>query len=304
MYLSFTNTIAKGFAMKQEVAFYSEGCKLIGDLYLPDTIADGAALPTVVLCHGFAGIREILLPDYAEFFAKSGFAALVFDYRGFGDSEGERGRLVPAEQVVDIRNALTFMETLPQVDASRLGLWGTSFGGANAVYTAAVDKRVKCISVQITFASGERMVAGGMNPEEKGKLMATLKKAWQRAVTKNKPMALNMDQILTDADSKAFYRETVESHPKLKNRLPLLTIKESMECRPEERIGSLGIPIMIIGATGDIVCPVEESKILYDKAAEPKELVIIENARHYDVYEGEYFRLSAGKALEWFGKYL
>ncbi len=290
--------------MKQEVVFYSEGSKLIGDLYLPDTVAEGAKLPTVVLCHGFAGIREILLPAYAEFFAKNGYAALVFDYRGFGDSEGERGRLVPTEQVVDIRNAITFTQTLPQVDPNRIGLWGTSFGGANAVYTAAIDKRVKCLSVQITFASGERMVAGGMNDEERTKMLATLQKAWQRAVTKNKPLMLNMDQILTDPDSKAFYRKTVEAHPKLKNRLPLTTIKESMECRPEQLISNLTIPVMIIGATGDIVCPVEESKILYKKAKEPKELFIIDNARHYDVYEGEYFKLSAGKALEWYSKYL
>ncbi len=239
------------------------------------------------MCHGFSGIREILLPPYAEFFAQNGFAALVFDYRGFGDSEGERGRLVPAEQVVDIRNAITFMETLPQVDPARIGLWGTSFGGANAIYTAAIDKRVKCISVQITFGSGERMVAGGMNDEAREKLMSTLQKAWQRAVTKNKPLMLNMDQILTDPDSKEFYQKTVEIHPKLKNRLPLLTIKESMECKPENHIAGLSIPVMIIGATGDIVCPVEESKILYEKASQPKELFIIEGARHYDVYEGE-----------------
>jgi len=290
--------------MKQEVVFYSEGSKLIGDFYLPETLTDGTKLPSVVLCHGFAGIREILLPPYAELLAQNGFAALVFDYRGFGDSEGERGRLVPAEQVVDIRNAITFMETLPQVDSSRIGLWGTSFGGANAIYTAAIDKRVKCISVQITFGSGERMVAGGMNAEEREKLIGTLQKAWQRAVTKNKPLYLTMDQILTDPDSKAFYQKTVVTNPKLKNRLPLTTIKESMECRPENHIAGLGIPVMIIGATGDIVCPVEESKILYEQAREPKELFIIENARHYDVYEGEYFKLSAGKALEWYQKYL
>ena len=290
--------------MKQEVVFYSENCKIVGDLYLPDSCSDGDRLPAVVLCHGFSGIREILLPPYAELFAQNGFAALVFDYRGFGDSEGERGRLVPAEQVVDIRNAITFMETLPQVDPMRIGLWGTSFGGANAIFTAAIDKRVKCISVQITFASGERMVAGGMNDEAREKLLSTLQKAWQRAVTKNKPMYLNMDQILTDPDSKEFYQKTVEIHPKLKNRLPLMTIKESLECRPEDHIADLGIPVMIIGATGDIVCPVQESKILYEKAREPKELFIIDGARHYDVYEGEYFKLSAGKALEWYNKYL
>ncbi|MBN2108819.1 MAG: alpha/beta fold hydrolase [Deltaproteobacteria bacterium] len=290
--------------MKQEVVFYSENCKIIGDLYMPDNLTDGEKLPAVVLCHGFSGIREILLPPYAEFFAQNGFAVLVFDYRGFGDSQGERGRMVPAEQVVDIRNAITFMETLPQVDPGRIGLWGTSFGGANAIYTAAIDRRVKCISVQITFASGERMVTGGMNDEAKEKLTSTLQKAWQRAVTKNKPLMLNMDQILTDPDSKEFYQKTVDIHPKLKNRLPLLTIKESMECKPEHHIAGLCIPVMIIGATGDIVCPVEESKILYAKASQPKELFIIEGARHYDVYEGNNFALSAGKALEWYAKYL
>ncbi len=147
--------------MKQEIVFYSENCKIAGDLYLPDSLGEGCRLPAVVLCHGFSGIREILLPPYADFFSQNGFAACVFDYRGFGDSEGERGRLVPAEQVVDIRNAITFLETLPQVDPARIGLWGTSFGGANAIYAAAIDTRVKCLSVQITFGSGERMVAGG-----------------------------------------------------------------------------------------------------------------------------------------------
>jgi fermentation-respiration switch protein FrsA (DUF1100 family) len=51
-------------------------------------------------------------------------------------------------------------------------------------------------------------------------------------------------------------------------------------------------------------CPVKESKILYEKAREPKELFIIDSARHYDVYEGEHFKLSAGKVLEWHNKYL
>ena len=162
------------------------------------------------------------------------------------------------------------METLKELAADRIGLWGTSFGGANAITTASIDNRVKCLTVQITFGSGERMVAGGMDPEQKAKIRATLKKAWQRAVVKNKPLMLNMDQILTDEDSKAFYRETVEKHPKLKIRLPITTIKESLEYKPENRISSVKVPVLIIGADQDIVCPVDESKILYEKANEPK----------------------------------
>jgi len=70
---------------------------------------------------------------------ESGYAVLAFDYRGFGESEGERGRLVPAEQMTDIRNAVTYMQTLGEVDPERIGLWGTSFGGANAIIEAQLQ---------------------------------------------------------------------------------------------------------------------------------------------------------------------
>jgi len=290
--------------MKRPVEFYSEGCRIGADLVLPDTVAEGQRLPAVILCHGFSGIRSILLPPYAEELARSGFAALLFDYRGFGDSEGERGRLVPAEQRVDIRNAITFMQSLGEIDPERIGLWGTSFGGANAICTAAIDKRVKCLSVQITFGSGERMVGAGMTDEEKNKLRATLDKAWQRSVVRNKPMMLAMEQILTDEDSKAFYAKTVAEQPEFKTKLPLTTIRESLEYCPEDAVGSVSVPIMFIGATDDIVCPVAEMHILHEKANDPKGLHIIEGARHYDVYEGEFFRQSCGKAVEWYKKHL
>ncbi len=290
--------------MQQYVEFYSEGCRIAADLYLPEHCIAGQGLPAVVLCHGFSGIRTILLPPYAHELACNGFAVLLFDYRGFGDSEGERGRLVPAEQRVDIRNALTFMQSRAEVDPARIGLWGTSFGGANAICTAAVDRRVHCLCVQITFGSGERMVGAGMSDEEKQKLYATLDKAWQRAVVKNKPMMLAMEQILTDDDSRAFYAKTVAEHPEFKTKLPLTTIRESLEYRPEDCLEHVRVPIMFIGATGDIVCPVAETHALYAKAHEPKDMLIIEGARHYDVYEGEYFKQSCGTAVEWFKKYL
>jgi len=290
--------------MKRSVEFYSEGCRIGADLVLPDTFTEGQRLPAVVLCHGFSGIRTILLPPYADELARNGFAALLFDYRGFGDSEGERGRLVPADQRVDIRNAITFMQSLAEVDPERIGLWGTSFGGANAICTAAIDKRVKCLSVQITFGSGERMVGADMTDDEKKKLRATLDKAWQRTVVRNKPMMLAMEQILTDEDSKAFYQKTVAEHPEFKTKLPLTTIRESLEYCPEDSLPQVNIPIMLIGATDDIVCPVSEMHILHEKANDPKELHIIEGARHYDVYEGEFFKQSCGVAVQWYKQHM
>jgi fermentation-respiration switch protein FrsA (DUF1100 family) len=290
--------------MLKTVEFYSEGSKIAAYLFFPDQYEPGTALPAIILCHGFAGIKEFLLPEYAKSFAATGYIALLFDYRGFGESEGERGRLVPAEQVVDIRNAITFMETLPEVDPARIGLWGSSFGGANVITTTAIDQRVRCLVAQLTFGSGERMILGDLEAAEREKLLGTLKKARERMVIKNKSLSLTPDQILTDTDSKAFYQSSLQKYPALQTKIPLTTLQHIIEYKPEVSIANLSIPVLIIGADQDIVCPVLESRRLFEKAVEPKELFIIENAKHYDVYSGENFVKSSGKAREWFDKYL
>jgi dienelactone hydrolase len=136
-----------------KVHFYSDGQKLAGALTLPE---GAGPHPGVVLCHGFTGIKELILPDYARRFVEAGFAALTFDYHGFGESEGPRGRLIAMEQVRDIRNAITFLQNWPEVDAERIGLWGTSYGGAHAPYVAGIDDRVKCAVAQVGFGDPAR----------------------------------------------------------------------------------------------------------------------------------------------------
>src|SRR3972149_11343255 len=79
---------------QKKVHFYSDGLPLAGVLFLPD--APGPH-PGIILCHGFTGVKELILPDYANRFADAGYAALAFDYRGFGESEGPRGRRLPWE---------------------------------------------------------------------------------------------------------------------------------------------------------------------------------------------------------------
>lgn len=289
--------------MKKDITFYSEGSKIAGHLYLPEKADENNKVPAVVLCHGFAGIKELLLPVFAEKFAKQGYASLVFDYRGFGESEGERGRLVPVEQVRDIRNALTYMQTVAEVDQEQLFLWGTSFGGANAITTASIDSRVKALCVQLTFGSGERVITGSMTDEEKAKLFATFEKVEKRAVTTNKPMMLKPVQILTDEQSKEFYTSQVEKFPALAIKIPLVTIKYTIEYKPEDVLDKVNVPLLIIGAANDRVNPPEESQRLFDKAKEPKELMILENTGHYECYEGESFEKISDKALEWFKTY-
>ena len=123
------------------VNFLSNSINISGNIYLSDLVSD-KKLPGIILCQGFAATKEMLLPAYAEKFAEAGYVALTFDYRGFGESGGELGKLVPSLQIEDIKNAITYLLSLDNVDANRIGLWGTSYGGANAIVAASEDKRI------------------------------------------------------------------------------------------------------------------------------------------------------------------
>lgn len=294
--------------MKRDIEFYSEGSLIKGHLYLPEDIeekfVEKGAVPAIVLCHGFAGVKELLLPAYAEAFAENGFAALTFDYRGFGGSEGEEGKLSPRLQMVDIRNAITYMQSIKEVDPEKVGLWGTSYGGANAVVVTAKDKRVKCLAVQLTFEDGERVITGGLSAQEKEKLLATLSKVWIKAVTRNQMMKLPVNKALTDQQSIEFFNKAVEEFPQLNVKIPFFTIKETIEHKPGQYMGNVDVPVLIVGAENDSVNPARESEILFVKANDPKELFMVKGATHYEVYEGELFQQVIKKQLEWFGKYL
>ncbi|WP_164163044.1 alpha/beta hydrolase, partial [Stenotrophomonas maltophilia] len=84
-------------------------------------------------------IRNVLLPCFANAFTEAGFATITFDYRGFGESDGERGRLVPAMQTEDIISVINWAEKQECIDNQRIGLWGTSLGGGHVFSAAAQD---------------------------------------------------------------------------------------------------------------------------------------------------------------------
>lgn len=102
------------------------------------------------MAHGFSAVKEMYLSNFAERFSAAGFITLVFDYRYFGDSEGEpRSQSFPHEHIEDYRNAITWISDLPEVDSNRIGIWGTSYSGGHVLHIAAFDKRVKAVVSQV-----------------------------------------------------------------------------------------------------------------------------------------------------------
>ena len=128
--------------MKRTVDFFSEGVRLVGDVYVPDTRKPDERRAGIVLCHGYTGVKDLYLPDNARVLNEAGYVAMTFDYKGWGNSEGARSRLAPYSRVADVQAALTLLATLPEVDPDRLGIYGTSYGGATVVWVAAIDARV------------------------------------------------------------------------------------------------------------------------------------------------------------------
>ena len=148
------------------VTFYSEGFKLVGDLYRPDGLAPGERRAGILLCHGYTGVKDLYLPDNARVLAEAGYVVLAFDYKGWGGSEGPRTRLAPYSRVADAQAALTWLGAQPEVDESRLGIYGTSYGGATAVWTGAVDRRVQCVVSVVGIGHGGRWMRSVRRPDE------------------------------------------------------------------------------------------------------------------------------------------
>jgi alpha-beta hydrolase superfamily lysophospholipase len=134
---------------REDLTFRSGGDSCAAWLY--PAAGEAAAAPVVVMAHGLSGTRRDRLGPFAERFAASGIAALLFDHRGFGDSGGEPDRFHPARQLEDWRAATAFARSLAGVDPDRVATFGSSMGGGNALAAAAEDRRIAAAVSQVPF---------------------------------------------------------------------------------------------------------------------------------------------------------
>lgn len=289
---------------KRDVVFYSEGCKLLGDYFLPDDLKPGEKRPAIVLCHGYSGIRPLILPDYAKYFCDAGYVCLGFDYRGFNGSEGPKWRIQALEQIEDIRNAITWMECQGEVDAKRIGIWGTSNGGAHVAYAAGVDQRVKCAVGQVGYGDGYRLIMDIRSPEERKALLAKLDEDRKLRVTTGKGGAADTATLLASPQTKAFFAEALKAMPDFYCEIPWESAEATMEYKPIDVVHKIAPrALMLIGAEQDDLCKIDGYKAMFDKAGEPKRWLQYP-ITHYQIYTPEWVDQSAKAALEWYDQHL
>ena len=143
--------------LREDLEFTSLGATLRGWLYLPEGV-DGE-LPAVIMTHGFTATRTMTIDKYAEVFAEAGFAALVYDHRGFGASDGEpRREINHFFQAKGYRDALTALSRHRSIDARRIAIWGDSLSANISLLVAAVDDRPAVVVAQVPGCGKEMPV--------------------------------------------------------------------------------------------------------------------------------------------------
>src|SRR5262249_22685391 len=179
---------------------------------------------------GCAAGGRIYLPDNAGVLAEAGYVALTFDYKGWGDSDGAKTRLAPYSRVADVQAALTFTGAQPEVDAARLGIYGTSYGGATVVFVAAIDPRVKCVVSVVGIGNGARWMRSVRRPDVLERAAADRVK---RALTGNSELADRNDVLLPDRQSAELGAAARRDNPAAVTQVPLEFIDDTLGFNPE-----------------------------------------------------------------------
>jgi len=284
----------------REASFFSEGARIAAHLY-PARADQGIPSPGVVLCHGFTGIKEWLLPAFATAFSRAGITALTFDYRCFGASDGEPGKLVPSDQVDDIRNAITFFASLSEVDPNRIGLWGTSFGGGNVLVATAVDPRVKAVISQVPFGSGKRLLENGGAEPGIAELLAAdrVRRVMQGSGEKFPAAMLAGDELRT------YFEQAYADRPELAVDLELATVDRIAAWIPEIYAPMISPrPLLVVACERDATTPLSEAASIFAHAREPKRLEVLPDLGHFGVYEGAGFERAIGAEIGFLQEYL
>ncbi len=271
----------------EQVYFYSDGLKLSGQFSPAKGLKKGERRPSVICLHGYSGRKDIYMPSYVRELNKAGYNTLDFFHRGFGDSEGIRLRNNPWEQVADAISALIYMQQRPEVDVSRIGLYGTSFGGSIAVQAVAQDAGFKCV---ISVGSPANVDRSFKSKRTYGELLD-----WEDELKKDR-----IQRVLTGKSKRVTYGELVPSGRA--ERDAIQTMYKTAEGYPEGYpmesydLGIVFVPeknahkispraSLFIHAERDTMVPLSEAESFYAHAQEPKQLIVLPKATHVDVYE-------------------
>jgi len=265
-----------------------------------------------VMAHGFSAVKEMYLDAFAEVFAAAGLNALVFDNRNFGASDGQpRYEIDPWEQVRDYRHAITYATTLPDVDANRIGIWGSSYSGGHVLVVGAIDRRVKAVVSQVPLASGHanvrRLVKADLIAGFQDAFNADRLERYRGGAPAMVPVVSEDPAgacALPTPDSWQWFTETGATRaPSWKNEVTLRSVEMFTEYEPGAYLPFISpTPLLMLVARGDHLTVSDLAISAFQTANEPRKLVILPGG-HFDAYV-KGFEAASGPARDWFVEHL
>jgi cephalosporin-C deacetylase-like acetyl esterase len=286
----------------------ADGLVLRGWLFTPD--AGAGHHPAISMAHGYAGVKEHGLERFARVFAEAGFVVLVHDHRNFGASDGSiRGDVDPWQQISDWRRAISFLESRPEVDGCRIGVWGTSYAGGHAIVLGATDRRISCVVAQVPTISGFEQGLRRVTPD----MLPALEAAFSdddRAQLRGEPARRQL--IVSDdpktpasyrsADAIEFYQQPIPAGI-WENSVTIRSTRAARMYEPgiwAPRVSPT--PLLMIVALADTITVTDLALAAYEKALQPKKLVTTQGG-HFEPYLGQ-FSIASTAALSWFREHL
>jgi len=259
----------------------------------------------VILGHGFSGTRDVKLNDFASRFRAAGYATLVIEYRNFGESAGAvRQHLNPWSEIQDWKAALAWARSQPDIDAARIVLWGTSFGGGLVLSVAAQDTRIAATISQCPMVDG---VASALTVMQYGGLPYTLKMLGhglkdvaQAALGRAPhyiPVIARTGEIgaMSSPDAYDAFLKMLPPATRWRNQVTARTVLYLPWYRPITQVEQVKCPALYVICEQDSVAPASAAH----KAAHrtPRSQVVTLACGHFDVYGGEMFEHSMNAQL-------
>ena len=235
---------------------------------------------------GWLGLKDakLYLP-YHQAFTAAGMAVLIFDYRGFGDSGGDRGTLSPTTQLQDLRNAVTYLQTRDDIDADRIGAFGSGgTGGGNSILLSAHDERVRCVISQVPVADGRDWLRRMRREYEWYEFLDRIDADRRNRVTTGTgEMVHPREEIMVVTPERRQSAVKKDVDDRIPTSVPLSAAEEIFAYRPVDVVDRAR-NVLIVAVDGDAVTPTDHAVALYEAASEPKRLIMQRHTTHYAAY--------------------
>jgi uncharacterized protein len=263
----------------EPIRFFSDGQRLDGELWHPPSSVCSAV---VIACSGYLGLKGQHPARFARALVPRGYACLCFDYRGFGFSDGERGRLVPGEQVEDIRAGVDYLCSRDDIGAVPIVLLGWGLGGALVIAEAAHDSRVTAVLALNAIADGYRTTRALHDDTSWAGLMERLERDRVERIRYGRSALIPAFEVVRLRGST---RDYVESELSTDSRYGFPVTCQAGEhllrFSVEHLVGRIAPrPLFLAHGTANDLYSPEEAQRLYALAGEPRELHLLDGAGH------------------------